>query len=236
MIRVTFLGHSGFLVEWPEQYWLFDYYTGAIPPLRPEKPLLVFVSHRHGDHCNGAVFRIDHPQVSYILSRDIRLTEKKRSEWGVAPEAEILPIRRRETLEHRGLVIRALPSTDEGVAFDIDYQGRRVYHAGDLNWWAWSGESAAYNHNIEANFKRFIAPLEGAKLDLIFAPLDPRQEGDYALGLSYLLEHVAEARYVFPMHMWERYGVIDDFRRDYPQLSGNLLTITAPGQSWELDV
>ena len=57
-------------------------------------------------------------------------------------EAEILPIRRRETLEHRGLVIRALPSTDEGVAFDIDYQGRRIYHAGDLNWWAWSGESA----------------------------------------------------------------------------------------------
>ena len=88
MIRVTYIGHSGFLVEWPEQYWLFDYYNGTLPPLLPSKPLLVFASHRHADHFNPAIFRLPHPDVRYILSKDIRLTERKREEYGVPEGAE----------------------------------------------------------------------------------------------------------------------------------------------------
>ena len=233
MIRVTYIGHSGFLVEWPEQYWLFDYYNGTLPPLLPSKPLLVFASHRHADHFNPAIFRLPHPDVRYILSKDIRLTERKREEYGVPVGAEILSLSRRETVNLGPLSVCTLPSTDEGVAFLLTYNGRRVYHAGDLNWWAWAGESESYNHNMEANFKRFIEPLRGVHLDLCFAPLDPRQEGDYALGLSYLLK-LAQADHVFPMHLWDDYGLIETFRAAYPQLSGPVVSITHQGQSWDL--
>ena len=38
MMQVTFLGHSGFLVESDAVCLLFDWSEGALPPL-PEKPL-----------------------------------------------------------------------------------------------------------------------------------------------------------------------------------------------------
>lgn len=49
-MKVTLIYHSGFLVETGEAYFLFDWFTGAIPPMLPGKPLFVFVSHAHGDH------------------------------------------------------------------------------------------------------------------------------------------------------------------------------------------
>ena len=55
MIRATFLGHSGFLVELDNACLLFDWSEGALPPL-PQKPLLVFASHRHQDHFQPRIF------------------------------------------------------------------------------------------------------------------------------------------------------------------------------------
>ena len=49
-MRVTFLAHSGFFVELEGVCLLFDWWKGALPPLPPEKPLLVLASHRHEDH------------------------------------------------------------------------------------------------------------------------------------------------------------------------------------------
>ena len=51
-MKITFIAHSAFLVEWDKFYTLFDYvyepdYTGTLPPLDPQKPLLVFSSHSH---------------------------------------------------------------------------------------------------------------------------------------------------------------------------------------------
>ena len=41
MMHVTFLDHSGFLVELPGLTLLFDWWKGDLPPL-PSGPLLVF--------------------------------------------------------------------------------------------------------------------------------------------------------------------------------------------------
>ena len=75
MVKVTYLGHSGFLAELPEALLLFDYYIGSLPELPADKPLYVFVSHRHGDHFNPAIFRLTekYGQVTFFLSHDIRL-------------------------------------------------------------------------------------------------------------------------------------------------------------------
>ena len=48
-MRVTFLAHDGFFIELDQVCLLFDWWKGVLPPL-PDKPLLVFVSHRHEDH------------------------------------------------------------------------------------------------------------------------------------------------------------------------------------------
>ena len=49
-MRVTHIYHSGFAVELPACTLLFDWYTGELPQLRRDLPLVVFVSHEHSDH------------------------------------------------------------------------------------------------------------------------------------------------------------------------------------------
>lgn len=57
-MKITYLGHSGFLVETKEHDLLFDYYTGKLPAFLPEKKLTVFVSHSHQDHYNKEIFAL----------------------------------------------------------------------------------------------------------------------------------------------------------------------------------
>lgn len=237
--RLTYLGHSGFLLEWSECSWLFDWWTGELPPLDKTKPLLVFVSHSHHDHFNPAIFALDHPDIQYLLGSDLRPTPRNLSRWGASPEAKILHLRRREvldlTLPGGPLRVEALPSTDEGVAFLLTYQGATVYHAGDLNWWDWPGESEEWNRSMALHFPRFAAPLEGRHLDLAFAPLDPRQEGSYDLGLAWLLTH-AQVDRVWPMHFWDHPEVAEQFRRDHPDLAAPLEDAPSPGQRFDLEL
>ena len=44
--------------------------------------------------------------------------------------------------------IRTLKSTDEGVAFLVEAEGKSIYHAGDLNWWYWEGEPLSWNLSL----------------------------------------------------------------------------------------
>ena len=58
MMKVTYLGHSGFLVELEDTYFLFDYYKGQLPETDPEKGMMVFASHAHYDHFQNGIFEL----------------------------------------------------------------------------------------------------------------------------------------------------------------------------------
>ena len=76
-MKVTYIGHSGFLVETSGCSLLFDYYQGQIPRLRQDTPLFVFVSHSHSDHFNPEIFSIKGPDtIHYIISREISLRKR----------------------------------------------------------------------------------------------------------------------------------------------------------------
>ena len=55
-MRVTFLAHDGFFIELDQSACCST--GGRRSPALPDKPLLVFVSHRHEDHFNPAVFTL----------------------------------------------------------------------------------------------------------------------------------------------------------------------------------
>ena len=40
MLTVTYIGHSGFLIETDNTYFLFDYFNGEIPSLKSEKSIV----------------------------------------------------------------------------------------------------------------------------------------------------------------------------------------------------
>ncbi|MDO5392704.1 MAG: MBL fold metallo-hydrolase [Eubacteriales bacterium] len=222
-MKITYIGHSGFLVELERTLLLFDYYQGEIPKLPEEKRLYVFASHRHSDHFNPEIFRLaeGREQITFLLSRDIwmcRVPEPLR-EHVVQMKAGVRwtePVgQENAATKEASLRVQTLKSTDEGVAFLVKAEGKTIYHGGDLNNWQWAGEAESWNTQMQANFIRNIEPLRNLEIDAAFVPLDPRQENDYTLGMDYFLE-LTHTKKVYPMHCWEDYSVIDRWFAEHP--------------------
>lgn len=223
-MKVTYIGHSGFLVETETSLFLFDYYRGQLPELVPEKPLYVFASHRHEDHFNPEIFRLaeKHSRISYILAFDIRLTLRNFQRWGIDEswKDKILTARAHDTYcLAENCRVETLRSTDEGVAFLVTEGPHTVFHAGDLNWWFWEGEDPDWLGTMAANFKREVERIAGREFEAAFLPLDDRLDKQFYKGMDWYLRS-CKVKYAFPMHFWEDNRVVERFahmdcRKDY---------------------
>lgn len=234
-MRVTYIGHSGFLVETEEVYLLFDciavgeneqenelldYSTGKMPQLDAEKELVVFVSHRHEDHYSHDIWKLkdQYPYVKYVISKDIPFSTKVRARRGItdedlpnilrvfANEEHELPLRQGGVLK-----IESFLSTDIGVAYYVTINGHTIYHAGDLNLWLWEEEGEAYNKDMSNRFYKELEHLRGRKTDVAFLLLDPRQEDDAYKGMDAYLSAM-DVKYAFPMHFWKQYDMITAYK------------------------
>lgn len=241
---VTYLDHSGFVVELKQCVFLFDYHQGELPLWEQEKIIYVFVSHKHRDHFNMNIFELAdrYPKVHYFLGSDVKLSEKylERNHVSASVKSKITNIGKNKTLSWNefgtdALEIQTLRSTDAGVAFIVRTKECCIYHAGDLNWWHWEGEPYPFNENMEMNYKKEIDSIEGMHFDVAFVPLDPRLEDAYGWGMDYFLAHT-DADYVFPMHMWGEYGYIEKYKKTSweRQKRERIVDIQGPGQKFEL--
>jgi L-ascorbate metabolism protein UlaG (beta-lactamase superfamily) len=212
-MNVSYIHHSGFLVETGRFYHLFDYESGSLPELDPQKPIYVYSSHSHGDHYTPEIFpllrRMGMEDVRAVLSDDID---------GPAGCVSVGPGKCYDL--DQGLTVTAFASTDLGVAFLVEDHGMLIYHAGDLNDWVWDEEPEEYNRQMTIDYRKQIEllarTLAGREIDAAFVVLDPRQEQDYDRGMCWFLEHIA-AKKVYPMHYWDDPSVIVRFLKDYPQ-------------------
>ena len=227
-MTVTYIHHSGFLVETETCYYLIDYFQGPIPELNPEKPIMVLASHKHHDHYQKSVFATlkdrGMEKIFAVLSRDIPARGRPEGVPCIqvsAGKGYKLP---------QGQELRTFRSTDLGVAFLIRDGQSLFYHAGDLNDWVWAEESEDYNHRMTAQYRRQIdllaRELDGRPLTAAFVVLDPRQERDYDRGMLYFLQNIP-CDCVYPMHYWEQPGMIARFLREHPQYE-NRVMLTQP--------
>lgn len=202
-MKVTYIDHSCFLVELERHYLLFDYFQGELPLFEPGKPLLVFASHRHGDHFAPVIFSLAEtcPQVRYVISDDIWQNRIPEELYGqtlfMGPDEE-------EMLED--VRIRTFCSTDEGVAFVVETEGKTIYHAGDLNHWHWKGEPDSWNQTMKEKYLHELDKMRGLSVDVAFLPADSRLEEYFYLGADEFMKQVG-AEVAFPMHFWEDYTV-----------------------------
>lgn len=211
-MTVTHIFHSGFLVELAHTLLLFDYFKGEIPPLDPQKKLYVFVSHKHYDHLVPEIFALEHPNIQYVLFEDI----VTQPEPGVAQihlqnaleESSLMPVSAGANIQtvsvHQRYVldevtVDTLLSTDEGCAFVVQAEGKRIYHAGDLNWWHWEGEPEADNQWQDRTFHAELARIAGQQFDCAFLHLDPRQQQVATWGIVDFLK-ACDCNAVFPAH------------------------------------
>lgn len=242
IMKITYLKHSGFLLEWEHCYWLFDYYKGEIPKLDPEKRLFVFCSHAHEDHFNPEIFNLVkmYPSVAYLFSNQIRQKYRKlKRRQRELPEVIFVYSGTDTEITDglgSGIRIHALHSTDCGCAFYLEYKGRTVYHAGDLHWWLWPGEGEAFNKKMTSDYKKEMEYLAGRRIDLAFTPLDSRQGEAYNCGMNYFLAN-AKVGHVFPMHFWEDFTVSDKYLNEnqVPEHT-KFYRISEEGQFWEIQL
>lgn len=216
-MKVIHFGHSGVWVEGEEHVLIFDFYQGSLPKFPKGKKVYVFSSHVHYDHFNPVMFqwKKEVPDITYILSDDI-LAKAEKEEVSFKEEIEEggkIFISYRQELDLDDLKIKTLRSTDEGVAFLVQMEGKTIYHAGDLHWWHWKEESDLFNAYMKTRYQRELNCLKGREIDLAFLPADPRQEEAYVWGMEYFLRHISTKR-VIPIHLWGHYEVCERLKKE----------------------
>lgn len=236
--KIWYLYHSGFAVKTENHFLIFDYWKntpegagldeGVInPDMLRDEDVIFFASHKHSDHYNPEILswvpRI--PKLRLILSDDID------------PVSAATMVGKRQVLVKDDFLLETFTSTDEGVAFLIEIDGLRIYHAGDLNWWHWDGESARYNLNMAASYKGQIDLLADKPVDIAFVPVDPRLESSYYFGIDYLMRAV-DVRYAVPMHFGDDTSVVDRLLSspEAADYRDHVLPLTKRGQSVEINI
>lgn len=214
-MQVTYIYHSGFLIETAQSYYIFDYWKGELPTLNPEKPVVVFSSHAHPDHYEPKVFDLLKEQsmkdIYAVLGKDI---SKDKYPEGI--ECLRTLAHKTFTLPH-GEELYTLQSTDAGVAFLLTCPEGVIYHAGDLNDWIWEGEPEENNKQMTLFYRRELNLIADRHIDIAFVPLDARQEALCHNGLAGFLDIVKDVQTVYPMHYWDKPELIRQFTEQHPQ-------------------
>lgn len=115
-MKITFIEHSGFMVEIGHTVLLFDYYQGEIPTFNKDKTLYVFVSHSHADHYNPVIWKLkeQYEKVHYIISDDVKTKEDVLSMK--PPPCSPGPGRRGGAEARRTLPIHPRPSSGTSIS------------------------------------------------------------------------------------------------------------------------
>lgn len=229
--KITYLFHSGFLVECSRCYYLFDYYRGTLPTLKPDKPILVFASHSHPDHYNPKIFEIlaqkNMTQVSAIFPKELskKIAAKKGNSKMAPPEnVTVITITFHKQYELPcDTRLDTFQSTDIGVAFCLTCPDGILYHGGDLNDWVRSEQTEQYNKQMTGSYRHEInllaASLESAAtntIDAAFLPLDPLLKENYSRGMLYFLKKIPVKK-IYPMHYWGEPETIEKFLQEHPE-------------------
>src|SRR5690554_5651140 len=255
-MKVTYVYHSGFIVELATATLLFDYYKGELPRLDPNKQIYVFSSHSHHDHFNKGIFSLikTYPNISFVLSSDIltyledndiynelseevrqRLNFIKANEDKLFLNGNIVTSTTNFT-DDKFLKVKTLESTDQGVAFLVSIEGKEIFHAGDLHWWTWEGETKQEYKDMTDRVFSEVAKISKVPIDLAFLPLDPRQEDRFYWGFDHYLR-TCNIKHAFPMHLWEDYSLITRFKNmeDSKDYLSKIMDIESEGQTFIIE-
>lgn len=238
-MKLIYVYHSGFILENDNIVVVIDYYKdsgwkgkeGTVHEYlrNTEKRMYILASHAHPDHFNPEIFGwSEKKNLRYILSSDIR---KGNKEW----EDDVVWLDKGETWQDDFLRIKAYGSTDVGISFLLHTEGKRIFHAGDLNNWHWREESTEQEvEEAEKAFLQEVAVLakDADFLDLAMFPVDPRLGADYMSGAKQFIDRIPVRKFV-PMHFWERYEKANAFREYAENHGTEFIVLTHPGMSVE---
>ena len=233
---ITYLYHSGFAIETPKHFLVFDYYkstaaskentlsNGVINSelLPMDKAIYVFVSHSHGDHFNPIIFEWSKTRdITYVLSNDIIINDSN--------DITINLMGSYETLKINAIEIKTFGSTDKGVSFLVTIDGLKIFHSGDLNWWHWKEFTKKQQLQEELDFKKELDKLIGEEIDIAFVPVDPRLEEFAFLTGEYFVKKLKPKLFI-PMHFADSPEISKEFASHIEDFPTSAVVITGRGQ------
>ncbi len=259
----TYLGQSGFFIETADATLLFDWGRtmdvsgkpmadeAKLPAIRPDKPLYIFVSHIHADHFRSDNFNllVKYPISEMYFGYDQSLSDVneqlERLPEAVADKMSFFDGEQKLIVDEYGnnLTINSLRSTDFGVAYLVDIDGLKLFHAGDLflmqtmrkelfysvppqmflsEWGRMFKSYDDYLDYCKKEFYEYTQPLKGVHIDYAMLPLDPRFDG-IALGTVERYLEIADIKLWSPMHLWGKYDFVEGFAQKYPDYAKNML-------------
>lgn len=128
-MRLTYIYHSGFAIEAEGYAILIDYFqdTGKTPDtgfvhdelLHRPGTLYILSSHFHPDHFNPEIleWKKIKKDIKYIFSKDILKRRRAKPE-------DALYLKKGDVFEDENIRIQAFGSTDVGISFLIDCEGK----------------------------------------------------------------------------------------------------------------
>ncbi len=186
--------------------------------LKSFKRKLFFISHSHTDHFSEQVFSYSDENTYYIADECI----KKSAPGNITNLYFVKP---GDKLNIKDINISVFGSTDEGSSFGVELYNKKLFHAGDLNLWHWTGENTP-EEEAEARefFRNELGKVKKAffKPDYAFFPVDSRMKGNYAEGAEVFIKEI-EPKVFFTMHFWHDWQSVKAFEERYAENTKTLV-------------
>lgn len=200
-MKLTYIYHSGYAIEDNGITIIIDWWkdpADIIKHLLTNKgDIYVLATHFHPDHFNPQIleWKSIRPDIHYISSKDI-LRHKR------AAKDSAVYMGKGAKYEDDNISIEAFGSTDIGVSWYIQVNGKKIFHAGDLNNWHWMDcstheEAVQYEKRYFGELKDIIKVVK--ELDLAMFPIDSRLGKEYMRGGRQFVERI-HCKLFAPMH------------------------------------
>lgn len=196
-MKLYYLDHSGFMLETAERNYVFDYYRDPAGVVKQAaqagKELWFFVTHAHGDHYVPEILNFNAPSTRYIVHTDVphsQMPADRTTVMAVGDEAKLADV-----------PVKMYGSTDAGGSFWLKIGDARIFHAGDLNWWHWLGDTEENNREAKGFMETEFARAAGMDVDVLMFPIDNRLEAAQEWGIIEFLKVVKMPKLLVAMHL-----------------------------------
>ena len=208
---IWYLGHSGWAVKTRSRMMIFDYVEWMKSPAElslsggfvnpdeiEDEKVVVFVSHRHGDHFSRVVleWKKSVKDIHYVFG------------WKEEDGGQSIYAQPGLNKVVDGLNIRTITSTDDGVGFLIHVDGLVLFHAGDHAHWGdpvelYTGEIDSLAEHCES-------------VDIAFLPVSTsmgERLESITEGVLYAVR-MLKPKVIFPMHCGNKEHLSEAFAND----------------------
>ncbi len=178
------------------------------------KIIFIFSSHSHSDHFNQEILSWDkeNKNIIYIFSDDI----KKYISESQEKFKKIFYVKEDDKIKIEDLKISVYGSTDLGVSFYINTDGKNIFHSGDLHLWHWEDDTLTEEKEMEDKYLTILNKIkndeikENKNIDFAFVPVDPRLGTNTFEGVE-IFNEIINPKYIIPMHFENNFSAINNF-------------------------